>query len=267
MKSHLMAYLLGGSAHIYIGFETLKVKCTQYGITQTLSHSPRRNTNFLDMRSMFSGRTWKCRTWMTQFGWLDLRSMFSGRTWKCEGHRSVTRAGERAGDFWLGAAPYKFVGGTLTSACSDRLDLIIQQFWPIPPKIFPGHEHELLVDLLIWTPPVCVFPTPWYEYSIVPRKIFGHNWSKSYLFPTPTNCMLWSFGFLCWFEAYSTDSLKWSVIFLKSRTSIGYLSNELPNIVAQRWVSSTVIGWKNVMPCPKRNTWGAIHIVHIVPSS
>jgi hypothetical protein len=27
-----MAYLLGGSAHIYIGFETLKVKCTQYGI-------------------------------------------------------------------------------------------------------------------------------------------------------------------------------------------------------------------------------------------
>jgi hypothetical protein len=32
MKSHLTAYLLGGSAHIYIGFETLKVKCTQYGI-------------------------------------------------------------------------------------------------------------------------------------------------------------------------------------------------------------------------------------------
>jgi hypothetical protein len=32
MKSHLMAYLLGGSAHIYIEFETLKVKCTQYGI-------------------------------------------------------------------------------------------------------------------------------------------------------------------------------------------------------------------------------------------
>jgi len=27
-----MTYLLGGSAHIYIGFETLKVKCTQYGI-------------------------------------------------------------------------------------------------------------------------------------------------------------------------------------------------------------------------------------------
>ena len=26
-----MAYLLGGSAHIYIGFETLKAKCTQYG--------------------------------------------------------------------------------------------------------------------------------------------------------------------------------------------------------------------------------------------
>ena len=32
MKSHLMAYLLGGNAHIHIGFETLKVKCTQYGI-------------------------------------------------------------------------------------------------------------------------------------------------------------------------------------------------------------------------------------------
>jgi hypothetical protein len=27
-----MAYLLGGSAHMYIGYETLKVKCTQYGI-------------------------------------------------------------------------------------------------------------------------------------------------------------------------------------------------------------------------------------------
>ena len=32
MKSHLMAYLLGGSTHIYIGYETLKVKCTQYVI-------------------------------------------------------------------------------------------------------------------------------------------------------------------------------------------------------------------------------------------
>jgi hypothetical protein len=34
MKSPSMDYLLGGSAYIYIyiGFETLKVKCTQYGI-------------------------------------------------------------------------------------------------------------------------------------------------------------------------------------------------------------------------------------------
>jgi hypothetical protein len=63
---------------------------------------------------MFSGRTWKCRMWMPQFGWLDMRSMFSGRTWrtwKC-------RAGGRARDFWLGAAPYKFVGGTLASAAA-----------------------------------------------------------------------------------------------------------------------------------------------------
>ena len=28
----LNGYLLGGSAHIYIGYATLKVKCTQYGI-------------------------------------------------------------------------------------------------------------------------------------------------------------------------------------------------------------------------------------------
>jgi hypothetical protein len=63
---------------------------------------------------MLSGRTWKCRTWMPQFGWLDMRSMFSGRTWrtwKC-------RAGGRARDFWLGTAPYKFIGGTLASAAA-----------------------------------------------------------------------------------------------------------------------------------------------------
>jgi hypothetical protein len=32
LKSQLIVYLLNGSEHIYIGFGTLKVKCTQYGI-------------------------------------------------------------------------------------------------------------------------------------------------------------------------------------------------------------------------------------------
>ena len=37
MKSQAIAYLLNGSEHIYIGFWTLKVKCTQYGICGELA--------------------------------------------------------------------------------------------------------------------------------------------------------------------------------------------------------------------------------------
>jgi hypothetical protein len=57
MKSHLMAYLLGGRAHIYIGFETLKVKCTQYGICSQAVFKNARAIFFVSGRDghLFSG--------------------------------------------------------------------------------------------------------------------------------------------------------------------------------------------------------------------
>jgi hypothetical protein len=51
MKSHLMVYLLGGNAHIYIGLETLKVKCTQYGICSQAAFKNTRAIFFFGFRA------------------------------------------------------------------------------------------------------------------------------------------------------------------------------------------------------------------------
>jgi hypothetical protein len=65
MKSHLMAYLLGGSAYIYIyiGFETLKVKCTQYGICSEAAFKNARTIFFVFGQDghLFSGGFEKIR--------------------------------------------------------------------------------------------------------------------------------------------------------------------------------------------------------------
>jgi hypothetical protein len=55
MKSHLMTYLLGGSAHIYIGFETLKVKCTQFVVKRPSRIQEQRFICFRRGGQLFSG--------------------------------------------------------------------------------------------------------------------------------------------------------------------------------------------------------------------
>ena len=49
MNSQLVAYLLSGSAHIYIGFETLKVKCTHYGNYSQMAFKNARAMLFLKL--------------------------------------------------------------------------------------------------------------------------------------------------------------------------------------------------------------------------
>ena len=90
MKSHLMACLLGGSAHIYIGFETLKMKCTQYGICSQAAFKNARANFFV-------------------FGRDGHR--FSGGFEKIRAGAEISREGCPRPDL----TPGYFVGGTLAS--------------------------------------------------------------------------------------------------------------------------------------------------------
>jgi hypothetical protein len=65
MKSQSMTYLLGESAHIYIGFETLKMKCTQYGICSQAAFKNARAKFFVFGRG-------------GQFFWAGLKNSWAG---------------------------------------------------------------------------------------------------------------------------------------------------------------------------------------------